>query len=69
MKKFIAILLILTAPAIAQQQVPTEQALGEKLFQEIQIGLNCRANLIGLQAELDKMKARVKELETKMESK
>lgn len=57
--------------ASAQQQLssPNEQALGQKVMQEIQLGLNCNAALITVQAELVKVQARVKELEPKEESK
>ncbi len=54
---------------IQQQASPNEQAMGVKLMQEIQGGLNCSANLIGVQAELTKAQARIKELEPKPEEK
>lgn len=57
--------------AFAQQQPssPNEQALGQKVMQEIQLGLNCNAALITVQAELTKAQARLKELEPKEEPK
>jgi hypothetical protein len=69
-KKIIAaIFIVLTTVAFAQQQqTPSEQALGVKLMQEIQGGLNCSANLIGVQVELAKAQARIKELEPKKET-
>lgn len=71
MRAFIIGLSLLTATsALAQQQQsPGEQALGSKLMQEIQSGLNCSASLIGVQAELAKAQARIKELEPKPEDK
>lgn len=51
--------------AMAQQSTPGEQALGTKLMQEIQSGLNCSTSLITAQADLAKANARIKELETK----
>lgn len=64
MRAFIIGLALLTATsALAQQQTPSEQALGAKLMQEIQGGLNCSASLIGVQAELAKANAKIKELE------
>jgi hypothetical protein len=64
------LLILLTAflaatPAIAQQQSPSavEQALGSKLMQEIQAGINCSASSITVQADLAKAQARIKELE------
>jgi hypothetical protein len=65
----IGLSLLATTAALAQQQTPNEQALGTKLMQEIQGGLNCSASLITLQAELAKAQARVKELEAKAEEK
>lgn len=68
MKIFIVGLsLVAATPVLAQQQTPSEQALGTKLMQEIQGGLNCSASLIALQAELTKAQARIKELEPKAE--
>lgn len=54
-----------TTALAQQQQSPNEQALGTKLMQEIQGGLNCSASLIGMQADLTKANARIKELEQK----
>lgn len=66
----IALALLASSAAFAQQQqTPGEQALGAKLMQELQGGLNCSANLIGAQAELAKAQARIKELEAKVEEK
>lgn len=65
----IALALLASSAAFAQQQTPGEQALGTKLMQELQSGLNCSANLIGAQAELAKAQARIKELEAKVEEK
>lgn len=64
----IGLSLFAVTPALAQQQTPSEQALGTKLMQEIQGGLNCSAGLIALQAELAKAQARIKEIETKAEA-
>jgi hypothetical protein len=57
---------LLVSPAMAQQQAsPSEQALGNKVLQEIQSGLQCSSSLISAQAELAKALARIKELESK----
>ena len=71
MKRLAIFVLIFASPALAQQQQPTaaEQALGQKLFKEMQEGVNCSVNLISVQAELAKANARIKELETKPEAK
>lgn len=68
MKRIAILALFFAFPAWAQQQTPSEQALGTKLMQEIQGGLNCSASLIALQAELAKAQARIKEFETKAET-
>lgn len=66
----IALSLFVATAAMAQQQpAASEQALGAKLMQEIQGGLNCSANLISVQADLAKAQARIKELEPKPEEK
>lgn len=66
------VMFTISPAAIAQHmQSPsaTEQALGAKLMQEIQSGLNCSTNLLTMQAELAKAQARIKELEPKPEEK
>lgn len=66
MKKVLVMaLLLVSAPAFAQQQTPGEQALGAKLMQELQSGLNCSGTLISVQRELEAAKAKIKELEAK----
>lgn len=57
--------LLVATSALAQQQTPGEQALGAKLMQELQSGLNCGTSLISVQRELETAKARIKELEAK----
>lgn len=81
MKVFITgLFLLIATSALAQQPdpgqgkleiktTPGEQALGAKLMQEIQSGLNCSASLISVRAELEKAQARIKELEPKTEEK
>lgn len=70
MRLLIIMLAVLIAtPTFAQQASPNEQALGAKLMIEIQSGLSCGANLIGVQAELAKAQARIKDLEAKPEEK
>lgn len=67
MKYILIAAIFLPVSALAQQQAstPSEQAMGTKLLQEIQIGLNCSADLILLRSELAKEQARIKELEAK----
>lgn len=69
MRRIVFAILLLSTPVLAQQQLPSaaEQALGTKLMQEIQVGLNCSANSIALQADLAKANAKIKEFETKAE--
>lgn len=70
MRLLIMTVAVLTAtPTFAQQASHNEQALGAKLMIEIQSGLGCSANLIGVQAELAKAQARIKDLEAKPEEK
>lgn len=70
MKRFVILLLLVSSPAVAQQtSSPAEQALGIKLMQEIQAGLNCNASTLTMQAELNKAQARIKELEAQSEKK
>lgn len=63
MKPLLAALLLLPTVALAQQPQPaspTEQALGAKLIQEFNAGLQCSANVVTLQqriAELEKQLA------------
>jgi hypothetical protein len=59
----IALLFVAVAAHAQQQPSPNEQAMGAKLMQEIQQGLSCSASLIGVQAELAKANAGIKELE------
>lgn len=60
-------LLIPTAAAAQGQGTPGEQALGSKLMQEIQSGLNCSTALITAQADLAKAQAALKALQEKVE--
>ena len=60
---FVLLVLLLATPARAQQQTPTEQALGAKLMQELQGGLNCNTSLISVRNDLVKAQARIEELE------
>lgn len=70
MKNFcIVIMLILPYQAMAQSQqqqsTPTEQVFGAKILKELQEGLSCNVNLLTVQVELNKLQARIKELEAK----
>lgn len=67
MKVFLSLLAVLSAGPAFAEQTPGEQALGAKLMQELQTGLNCSAELIGVKADLAKANARIKELEPKKE--
>ena len=65
-----AIAALLISPAVAQGMMPSppqpmQEALGQKLFNEINAGLTCSANLLSVQKDLEAAKARIKELETK----
>ena len=60
--KILLLTMLLITPALAQQ-TPQEQALGQKLLQEINQGLQCNATVIDLnkkladlQKQLDEMK-------------
>jgi len=67
MLKRLAFVLLLTSPALAQQaqQTPAEQALAEKLIQEMQISVSTRAQCIDLQRQLEAAKTRLDLLEPK----
>lgn len=66
----IAFLAIGFGIAIAQPtQSPMEQALGLKLITEVNTTLQCTAAQLTMQAQLTAAQARIKELETKYESK
>lgn len=60
----LASLLLLNASANAQQPPPSPevQAIGNRLLQEIQTGIQCSANAITLQQELEKARAEIKRL-------
>lgn len=63
---------LLAAPALAQQPSPpsppspTEQALTQRLMQEIGNGINCNVSTITLQRQLADAQAQVKQLEAKV---
>lgn len=65
--------MLLAVPAGAQQQqlaqTPLEQALAGKLLAELNAGLKCVADDIGLQQRFAASEARVRELEAKYEPK
>lgn len=67
MRFLILAVLLIAAPAFAQQPPPSpnEPALWAKLGREINEGIACNANLVALQAEIQKLQARIKELEPK----
>ena len=68
MKYLVAILMMLVfaSEAQAQQQTsPTEQAIGNKLLQEINNGIACNANLLVVQKQLADAQAKIKEIEPK----
>lgn len=57
---------LLATPCLAQQApTPNEQALSNKLMQELQEGVSCNVQLITTKAELTKALARLRELEPK----
>lgn len=60
MLKRIIIFLLLTSTAFAQQQTPSEQALAQKLLEEVNANIQLRIQLINAQAK-------IKELEEKQE--
>lgn len=63
-------LLLLPFAAAAQQAPsPMEQALSVKISNEVSLGLQCHAALIGTQQELTRAQARIKALEEKYEPK
>jgi hypothetical protein len=63
-----SVALLLPSSALAQQQQasPAEQALAARLMSEIQKGVTCEAGGIGMQVELAKALAKIKELEAKV---
>lgn len=70
MKKLVIIALLAASPAFAQQTPPpVEQAMGMKIVQEVQFGVQCNAEMITVKAELAKAQVRLKELEPPKEAK
>lgn len=73
MKKIVVAVAVVLSPvgAIAQSVAPqaTEQALGQKLMQEINAGLQCSAQAMTLKQDLDKATAEVTQLKAKYETK
>jgi len=67
----IKILLMSISIASAQQTplTPHDQAMGQRLLEEINRDIACQTARISLQSELDKAINRIKELETKYEPK
>jgi hypothetical protein len=63
------VFLLSITPALAQQpqQSPAEQALGSKLMQEINAGLQCTQQLIGANKQIEQLQARIKELESNVQ--
>lgn len=47
----------------ATLKAPAEQALGEKLMQEINAGLSCNAAIITVQRQLDEARKQIEELQ------
>lgn len=77
MKKYLWYMLVFlstSASALAQEPVnpampppsPTEQALTQRLMQEIGNGINCSSSAITLQRQLADAQAQVKKLEAKV---
>lgn len=57
MKKLIVLALLLAPTlAFAQQGTPNEQAMSRKLLLEIDSGLQCSAQVIGLEAEVKRLR-------------
>lgn len=62
MRFALVISLLAVTPAFAQQQSPSELALGAKLFQEINAGISCSATVIDLQRQLAEARKQIEEL-------
>lgn len=73
MKYLIAALLLLPTSAFAQVQpagnTPLEQALGAKLMQEINNGLQCSAAQVTLGQQLQAAQAKIAELQKQIDAK
>ena len=73
MLKYIIYLFVLSAGVAqaqqAQQPTPHDQAMGQRLLNEINASIQCETKAIALQQELSTAQVRVKELETKYEPK
>jgi hypothetical protein len=55
MKKLLFVLTLASTPALAQQS-PTEQALAQKLINEMSASVQCGAQVITLQKEIEDLK-------------
>jgi hypothetical protein len=67
-------MLAASAPALAQDAAPalptpspTEQALTQRLMQEIGNGINCSSGAITLQRQLADAQAKIRELQAKLD--
>lgn len=67
MLKLIIASALLATPAFAQQQSPEMEALGAKLIQEINAGVQCNANAVAGRREIERLMSEVKALKAKYE--
>jgi len=73
MKRIILALVVLTGSALAQDQPPTvvpqtplDQALSEKLLNEVYLGVQCRQNAIAIGTALAQAQAQIEELKKQL---
>jgi hypothetical protein len=64
MRFILAVLLLVAMPAFAQQPQqpasPMEQALGQKLMEEINSNIQLRTQLVGMQDQIKDLQAKLK---------
>ena len=69
MKKLALAFVLCASPALAQQPAPEMEAMGAKLMQEINAGIQCNANAVAGRREIERLTAEVKALKEKYEPK
>lgn len=68
MKRLLVVIILASTPVFAQPKPSPElEAVGAKLMQEINAGIQCNANAIVGRQELEKLQAELKALKAKYE--
>lgn len=70
MKRLLLILFVLSTPVLAQPAAtPEQQAIQNKLLQEINVGLQCAVSVIVMQQQIAKLMEENKQLKEKANAK